>query len=132
VRTNEVFRDLRAGGVRVAIDDFGTGYSSLVYLHDLTFDTLKIDRAFVVGLPHQASVAIIEAVVTVAHALGKRVVAEGVEVEAHEKWLKDLGCDIGQGFLYARPAESMQFMAWLERHERRAPLGQERMVGGAA
>ena len=130
-RTNEVFRELRVGGVRVAIDDFGTGYSSLVYLHDLTFDTLKIDRAFVAGLPHQASVAIIEAVVTVAHALGKRVVAEGVEVEAHEKWLQGLGCDIGQGFLFARPAEAAQFMAWLDRHQRPVPAGQERVVGAA-
>jgi diguanylate cyclase (GGDEF)-like protein len=128
-RTNEVFRELRAGGVRVAIDDFGTGYSSLVYLHDLTFDTLKIDRAFVTGLPHQASVAIIEAVVTVAHALGKRVVAEGVELEAQEKWLRDLGCDIGQGFLFSRPAESTQLMAWLLRHERPMPLGRGRVVG---
>jgi diguanylate cyclase (GGDEF)-like protein len=131
-RTNDVFRELRAGGVRVAIDDFGTGYSSLVYLHDLTFDTLKIDRAFIAGLPHQASVAIVEAVVTVAHALGKRVVAEGVELEAQEKWLKDLGCDIGQGFLFSRPAESMQFMAWLARHGQSMPLGRHRMIGGAA
>jgi diguanylate cyclase (GGDEF)-like protein len=132
VRTNEVFRELRAGGVRVAIDDFGTGYSSLVYLHDLMFDTLKIDRAFVAGLPHQASLAIVEAVVTVAHALGKRVVAEGVELEAQEKWLKDLGCDIGQGFLFARPTESRQFMAWLARYAQLMPLGRERVVGGVA
>jgi diguanylate cyclase (GGDEF)-like protein len=131
-RTNEVFRELRAGGVRVAIDDFGTGYSSLVYLHDLMFDTLKIDRAFIAGLPHRASIAIIEAVVKVSHALGKRVVAEGVELEAQEKWLKELGCDIGQGFLFMRAAESTQLLAWLDRHSRSMPLSQERVVGGAA
>jgi diguanylate cyclase (GGDEF)-like protein len=132
-RTNEVFRELHTGGVRVAIDDFGTGYSSLVYLHGLTFDTLKIDRAFVAGLPHRACVAIIEAVVRLAHALGRRVVAEGVEHEAHEKWLKDLACDIGQGFLYARPVESTQLLAWLGRQGRPLePSRPERAAGGAA
>jgi diguanylate cyclase (GGDEF)-like protein len=114
-KANETFRELRAGGVRVAIDDFGTGYSSLVYLHDLLFDSLKIDRAFVAGLPHRASIAIIEAVVTVARALGKRVVAEGVELEAQERLLKELGCDLGQGYLFARPADATQFLAWLRR-----------------
>jgi EAL domain-containing protein (putative c-di-GMP-specific phosphodiesterase class I) len=102
-------------------------------LHGLTFDTLKIDRAFVAGLPHRACVAIIEAVVRLAHALGRRVVAEGVEHEAHEKWLKDLACDIGQGFLYARPVESTQLLAWLGRQGRPLePSRPERAAGGAA
>ena len=126
-RTNEVFRELRSGGVRIAIDDFGTGYSSLVYLQDLMFDTLKIDRAFIAGLPHRASVAIIEAVVTVTHALGKRVVAEGVEIEAQEEWLKELGCDIGQGYLFARPAEPSQFVDWLSQSA--TTLVRERAAG---
>jgi EAL domain-containing protein (putative c-di-GMP-specific phosphodiesterase class I) len=60
------------------------------------------------------------------------VVAEGVELEAQETWLKDLGCDIGQGFLVSRPAESTQFMAWLARHGRPMPLVRDRVVGGAA
>jgi diguanylate cyclase (GGDEF)-like protein len=130
-RANDVFRELCAGGVRVAIDDFGTGYSSLVYLHDLMFDTLKIDRAFIAGLPHRASVAIIEAVVTVAHALGKRVVAEGVELEVQEKRLRDLGCDIGQGYLFARPAEATQFMAWMSQYAAMATV-RERAAGSAS
>jgi diguanylate cyclase (GGDEF)-like protein len=127
-RANEIFRELRDGGVRIAIDDFGTGYSSLVYLNDLLFDTLKVDRAFIAGLPDRASVAIVEAVVTVAHALGKRVVAEGLELEAQHQLLKELGCDIGQGYLFARPVDATQFMGWLARHAP-ATRSQKRAAG---
>jgi EAL domain-containing protein (putative c-di-GMP-specific phosphodiesterase class I) len=106
---------LRRAGVRVAIDDFGTGYSSLVYLRELTFDVLKIDRAFVMGLPEQKSMAIVQAVLAVAHALGKTVVAEGVESELHERVLKDLGCDFAQGYLFSVPLGSEEFVAWAVR-----------------
>jgi diguanylate cyclase (GGDEF)-like protein len=111
-KTNDIFRELRRAGVRVAIDDFGTGYSSLVYLRELTFDVLKIDRAFVMGLPEQKSMAIVQAVLAVAHALGKTVVAEGVESELHERVLKDLGCDFAQGYLFSVPLGSEEFVAW--------------------
>jgi EAL domain-containing protein (putative c-di-GMP-specific phosphodiesterase class I) len=112
---NQVFRELRTSGVRIAIDDFGTGYSSLVYLQEITFDVLKIDRAFILGLPEKKSMAIVQAVLAVAHALGRKVVAEGVELELQERLLEALGCDIVQGFLYALPLESEDFVAWAKR-----------------
>lgn len=96
--------ELREMGVRLAIDDFGTGYSSLAYLRNLPFDSIKIDRAFVgrLGEDHEDE-AIVNAVVTLIHRVGKRVVAEGVETERQLEVLRELGCDEAQGFLLARP-----------------------------
>jgi len=129
--TNRVFRELRANGVRIAIDDFGTGYSSLVYLQEITFDVLKIDRAFVSGLPDEKSMAIVQAVLAVARTLGKQVVAEGVELDVQERLLEGLGCDIGQGYLLGRPLEPADFIAWAERQASVAASGLVRRVGGA-
>jgi diguanylate cyclase (GGDEF)-like protein len=100
---NEVLAELGANGVRVAIDDFGTGYSSLRYLQGLQFDVLKIDRAFVMGLPGEKSVAIVQAIVAVARALGKDLVAEGIETQQQLAELVELGCDIGQGYFFSLP-----------------------------
>ncbi len=95
---------LRAAGVGVALDDFGTGYASLVHLRDFPADTLKIDRSFVAGLPaDKGSQKIVRAIVALAHGLGKRVVAEGIETEAQRRFLAGLGCDQGQGYLLGRP-----------------------------
>jgi diguanylate cyclase (GGDEF)-like protein len=128
--TNRVFRELRANGVRIAIDDFGTGYSSLVYLQEITFDVLKIDRAFVSALPDEKSMAIVQAVLAVARALGKKVVAEGVELDVQERLLEGLGCDIGQGFLFGRPLKPADFIAWAERQATLAPADLGRRAGG--
>lgn len=112
---NARLAELTARGVRIAVDDFGTGYSSLGYLNELTFDALKIDRAFVVNLPTDKSVAIVKAIVAVAHALGKEVVAEGVEDEPQRLQLAHLGCDLAQGYLFSEPLEASALGRWLER-----------------
>jgi diguanylate cyclase len=105
---------LRALGVRVAIDDFGTGYSSLAYLQRLPVDTLKIDRSFVSDLgPDSASLTICRSVILLAHALGLRVTAEGIETEAQAARLRELGCDHGQGYHFARPAPAAELTARL-------------------
>jgi EAL domain-containing protein (putative c-di-GMP-specific phosphodiesterase class I) len=109
---NDVLSQLRAHGIRVALDDFGTGYSSLAYLNELAFDTVKIDRAFVVNLPADKSVAIVKAIVAVAAALGKNVVAEGIESRLQYGQLAALGCDFGQGYLIAKPMSAQELVAW--------------------
>ncbi|PTT90955.1 hypothetical protein DBR42_04865 [Pelomonas sp. HMWF004] len=96
--------ELRALGVYLAIDDFGTGYSSLAYLKRFPINRLKIDRSFIQGLSHQGEdAAIVKALIQLAHSLGLTVVAEGVELALQEACLRDWGCDLMQGFGYARP-----------------------------
>jgi Amt family ammonium transporter len=102
-----ILHALRAIGVRIAVDDFGTGHSSLGYLKQLPVDCLKIDRSFVSGLgvdPDDR--AIVAAVVSMGHALGLTVTAEGVETPQQLDELERLGCDVGQGFYFAKPQPS--------------------------
>jgi diguanylate cyclase (GGDEF)-like protein/PAS domain S-box-containing protein len=95
---------LREIGVRLALDDFGTGYASLGYLQQLPFDVIKLDRSFVAGLGSSLRTErIVDAVVRIAHGLGARLVAEGVESAVHLARLRDIGCDEGQGYLLGRP-----------------------------
>jgi diguanylate cyclase (GGDEF)-like protein len=94
---------LRAHGVRFSIDDFGTGYSSLAYLSTLPIDSLKIDRSFVIGLHEPQNVEIVRAVLTLGKALGRKVVAEGIETAEQLAVLNGLGVDFGQGYLLSRP-----------------------------
>lgn len=96
--------ELRALGVRLVLDDFGTGWSSLAYLRQLPLDTIKIDRSFVTELDEtDRNVAIVQAVLSLAHGLGISVVAEGIETPRQARRLRELGCDMGQGYNWARP-----------------------------
>ena len=105
-------RELRSYGVGVALDDFGTGNSSLAYLAQLPLDQIKIDKSFVDQLPTDpTSVLIVQAVLAMGHGMGLQVVAEGVETAAQYEHLGSLGCDVFQGYLFARPVAQADFLA---------------------
>ena len=109
-----MLQGLRDAGMCIAIDDFGTGYSSLSYLHRLPFDVLEIDRSFVKQLGVEADAqSVTRAIVALARALMKRVVAEGVETQRQAQQLRDIGCDELQGDLFARPMDAQALAAWL-------------------
>jgi diguanylate cyclase len=102
--TLSVMNALHEAGLFIALDDFGTGYTSLQHLKRLPIDVLKIDRAFVNGLPHnKQDGAIVEALLSIARAFAFATLAEGVETEEQAAALRAAGCELGQGFLYARP-----------------------------
>ena len=124
-------RELQALGVRLSVDDFGTGYSSLTYLKGLPVDEVKIDRGFVDGLGVEpANRAVVRAVVDIAHTLGLRVVAEGVEDEQQQQILRSLGVDETQGFLHARPMPAGEVHAWFRQQPQRRPA--EEQAGASA
>src|SRR3546814_5196680 len=109
-RVAEALPRLRAHGIRSAVDDFGGGRASLVNLRRLAPDELKIYKSFVASLLNSRSdQAIVTAIVGLAHELGATVSAEGIEVEATQRWLADAGCDVGQGFGIARPMTAEEF-----------------------
>jgi EAL domain-containing protein (putative c-di-GMP-specific phosphodiesterase class I) len=108
---------LKGVGLVLALDDFGTGYSSLSQLKGLPLDNLKLDQSFVRGLPHDRDdLAICTAVIAMGQALGLKVIAEGVETTEQLEVLRRLGCDVGQGYLFARPLPAPQFMDFVQRH----------------
>jgi len=120
--TGTTLRNLKALGVRIAIDDFGTGYSSLSYLKRFPIDSLKIDRSFVTELPgNQDDATIAQAIITMAHALRLKVIAEGVETEAQLEFLTANGCDEIQGYYFSRPLPAEQCTQLL-RDKRKLPL----------
>ena len=111
VHVIEMIRDL---GLRVAIDDFGTGFSSLNYLKRLPVDVIKIDRAFVAGLPGDSKDALLtQTLLDVAHSFGFTTLAEGIETTEQLEWLKQHGCSRGQGFLVSRPIAFRELEALL-------------------
>ena len=117
--TLAVMEALRDAGVHVALDDFGTGYSSLAHLKRLPIDVVKIDRAFVTGLPgDRFDTAIVEAVISIARNFGFETLAEGIELEDQATFLRSSGCALGQGFLYGRPMPATAFEALRASHTR--------------
>jgi diguanylate cyclase (GGDEF)-like protein/PAS domain S-box-containing protein len=106
--------DCRALGVRFSLDDFGTGYSSLTYMRQLPVDVLKIDRSFVAGmLDNDGDLSIVRGIIALGHAFGRVVIAEGAETTAHLQRLRELGCDIAQGYGLSRPMPADQVEAWV-------------------
>src|SRR5205823_4581119 len=111
-----VLRALGQAGVRIAIDDFGTGYSSLAYLTRFPLASLKIDRSFVADvLEDEADATIVRTIVDMAHTLGFTVIAEGVELDSQAAFLRALGCEQAQGFLFARPMPAGEFRELIAR-----------------
>ena len=114
----EILREFHSRGFGVSIDDFGTGYSSLAYLKNLPADEIKIDKSFVLNMANdKKDESIVNAAVDLAHNLGLKTVAEGVEDEKTLDLLTAMGCDYAQGFYMAKPMPSDDFVSWLEESE---------------
>lgn len=113
-KVTETMRALRKLGIPIAIDDFGTGYSSLAYLATLPIDELKIDRSFIIRMTEEAAyMGLVNTVISLAHGLNLKVVAEGVETEEQAKMLRLLKCEQAQGYLYSKPVSAKDFAALL-------------------
>ena len=118
---------MRALGVRLAMDDYGTGYSSLSYLQRLPIDDLKLDKSFVIRMTEDPkAAAIVQSTVDLAHRLGMRLVAEGVETQGHLDDLTRFGCDLAQGYHIGRPLPADELTPWLRARMR--PLDPARLL----
>jgi EAL domain-containing protein (putative c-di-GMP-specific phosphodiesterase class I) len=113
-RARTVLSRLRRRGIQISIDDYGTGYSSLSYLRDLPIDELKLDRSFVTPMVEDARArALVASTVSLAHVLGLRLVAEGVETDVAYHELRRLGCDQAQGEFMCAPVPAAELDHWL-------------------
>ena len=113
--TNKLMQ-LQKLGILIAVDDFGTGYSSMSYLKEFPINKLKIDRSFIAGLPQSAEdTAIVHAVITMAHGLNLKTIAEGVEEPQQSQFLLKHNCDIFQGYYYARPLPFQEILQLAQR-----------------
>ena len=113
-RARGVLTRLRSSGIRIAVDDFGTGYSSLAYLRDLPVDELKLDRSFIAPMADDVrAAALVASTIALAHSLGLRMVAEGVEDDVTYSELCRLGCDEAQGYFISRPVPAAELTRWL-------------------
>lgn len=110
-----ILQELRSMGIKISVDDFGTGYSSLSYIKHLPIDILKVDRSFIQDIhSNDESKAIVNAIITLANAIGLKVIAEGIELEEHVDELKNGGCLLGQGFYFSKPMKSEVFEDYLK------------------
>ena len=118
--TIDKLSEIRRFGLTIALDDFGTGYSSLAYLRDLPLDILKIDKTFVDALDANAHEPLLESMVSIGRHMGLQVIAEGVETPIQLERLKALGCTVFQGYLFAKPMVSDDFVAWIRAVDEKA------------
>jgi len=118
-QASALLREIRDLGVRIAIDDFGTGYSSLTYLHEFPLSALKIDKNFVQSVESKdRGGPISKMIIGLGQNLGLEVIAEGVETEAQLQYMREHGCDVAQGYLYARPESPEDLTPWLQANQR--------------
>jgi EAL domain-containing protein (putative c-di-GMP-specific phosphodiesterase class I) len=118
-QASALLREIRDLGVRIAIDDFGTGYSSLTYLHEFPLSALKIDKNFVQSVEsNDRGGPISKMIIGLGQNLGLEVIAEGVETEAQLQYMREHGCDVAQGYLYARPESAEDLTPWLQANQR--------------
>ncbi|MBE3569834.1 MAG: EAL domain-containing protein [Bacillales bacterium] len=115
--TIQTIQKLKQMGIKIAIDDFGTGFSSLSYLMKLQVDILKLDKSFVEALTNQKNASLVHSIISLAHNLNLRVVAEGIETEDQRQILAQYGCDLGQGYLFSKPLKSEQLEKMLLKKE---------------
>jgi len=119
-RAVKMMQELKETGIKISLDDFGTGYSSMSYLKHFPIDAIKIDRSFITDLPdNQDDAAIATTITKMSHSLGLKVIAEGIENERQALFLRSLGCDEVQGFLYAKPMPAEQATNLLKESNRR-------------
>ena len=117
-QASALLREIRDVGVRIAIDDFGTGYSSLTYLHEFPLNALKIDKNFVQSVESRdRGGPISKMIIGLGQNLGLEVIAEGVETEAQLEYMREHGCDVAQGYLYARPESPEDLTPWLQANQ---------------
>jgi diguanylate cyclase len=132
VRPAEILAELRELGIRIAVDDYGTGYSSLAYLRELPVDVLKLDKSFIRHLDtDRLATEIVRSTVGLAHALGLRIVVEGVETASAMRQLEDFGCDYAQGYFLGNPQPADRVTVLLRQHQNGRPAT-SRAPGGAA
>ena len=118
--TMDILARLRLKNIRLSLDDFGTGFSSLVQLYRMPFTEIKVDKSFVMKASTDKEAATISRItINLGHSLGLEVVAEGIEDKETYEWLKDLGCEIGQGYFIGRPVDLGQFCEWANCHNRK-------------
>lgn len=126
-QSSKILKDLREAGTQFLLDDFGTGYSSLSYLKKLDVDFIKIDKSFIQNLTSDSEdMVLCEAIIVMAHKLGLKVVAEGVETAQQKQLLIKMGCDYGQGYLFSRPKTIHQLLVdhefALSKHKSKSPI----------
>jgi EAL domain-containing protein (putative c-di-GMP-specific phosphodiesterase class I) len=115
----QVLQNLREAGVRVSIDDFGTGHSSLAYFKDIPADEIKIDRSFILGMDgDDRNRRLVRSIIDLAHAFDMTVVAEGVETAQATETLRQLGCDVLQGYHFSEPVVQEQLLKYLKEQGR--------------